>query len=52
MVGHDRDGVVEPYDLTHALDGLGSRITHALHTTAEDGRLCKGRDLRKSPLHY
>ena len=45
MVGHDRDGVVEPYDLTHALDGLGLRIVHALHATAEDGRLCEGRDL-------
>ena len=45
MVGHDGDGVVEPHDLTHALDGLGRRIIHALHATAEDGRLRKGRDL-------
>ena len=45
MVGHDRDGIVEPHDLTHALDGLGCRIIHALHASAEDGRLCKGRDL-------
>ena len=44
MIGHDGNGVVEPYDLTHTLDGLGRRILHALHTTAEDGRLRKGRD--------
>ncbi len=45
MVGHDRDGVVEAHDLTHALDRLGRRIIHALHPAAEDGRLCEGRDL-------
>ena len=45
MVGHDGDGVVEAYDLTHALDGLGRRIIHALRTAAEHGRLCKGSDL-------
>jgi hypothetical protein len=45
VVGHDRDGVVEPHDLAHALDGLGRRVVHPLHTTAEDGRLRKGRDL-------
>ena len=45
MVGHDRDGVVEPHDLAHALDGLGRRIVHALHATAEDGRLRERRDL-------
>ena len=45
MVGHDGNRVVEPHDLPHTLDGLGRRITHALHTTAEDGRLRKGRDL-------
>ncbi len=45
VVGDDRDGVVEPHDLTHALDGLGRRIIHALHATAEDGRLRKRRDL-------
>ena len=45
MIGHDGDGVVEPHDLTHALDGLGRRIVHALHATAEDRRLRKGRDL-------
>ena len=45
MVGHDRDGVVEPHDLTHALDCLGRRIIHALHATAEDGRLRERGDL-------
>ena len=45
MVGHDRDGIVEPHDLAHALDGLGRRIVHALHPAAEDGRLRQGRDL-------
>ena len=45
MIGYDRDGVVEPHDLTHALDGLGRRIIQVLHTTAEDWRLRKGRDL-------
>src|SRR6202011_1327851 len=33
------------YDMTHSLDGPGSRVIHTLHTTAEDGRLRKGRDL-------
>src|SRR6266851_5666119 len=45
VVGHDRDGVVEAYDLTHTFDGLGLCIIHALHTAAEDGRLRKRRDL-------
>ena len=45
VVGHDRDGVIEPYDLVHAVDRPGRRIIHALHTAAEDGRLCQGRDL-------
>ena len=45
MVGHDGDGIVEPHDLTHALDGLGLRIVHALHATAEDRRLRERRDL-------
>ena len=45
MIGHDGDGVVEPHDLAHALDGLGRRIVHALHATAEHRRLRKGRDL-------
>ena len=45
MIGHDRDGVVEPHDLTHALDGLGLRIIDALHATAEDRRLRERRDL-------
>ena len=45
MVGHDRDGVVEPHDLAHALDGLGRRIVDALHATAEHRRLRQRRDL-------
>ena len=45
VVGHDGDGVVEPHDLTHALDGFGRRIVHALDTAAEDGRLRERRDL-------
>src|ERR1700751_5460434 len=35
----------ELHDLAHALDHLGRRIVHALQATAEDGRLCEGRDL-------
>ena len=45
MVGHHRDGVVEPNDLTHALDGLGRGIVDALHATAENGGLRKRREL-------
>ena len=45
MIGHDRDGVVEPHDLAHALDGLGGRIIDALHAAAEHGRLRERRDL-------
>ncbi len=30
VVGDDRDGVVEPHDLAHALDGLRRRVVHAL----------------------
>src|SRR5256885_16194555 len=45
MIGDDGDGVVELDDLTHALDGLGRRVIHALHTTAEHGGLRKGRNL-------
>ena len=45
MVRHDGDGVVEPDDLTHALDRLGGRIIHALHAAAEDRRLGKRGDL-------
>jgi hypothetical protein len=37
MVGHDGDGIVEPNDLTHALDGFGRCIVHALHTTPKTG---------------
>jgi len=45
MLGYDGDGVVEAHDLTHALDGLGCRIVHALHAAAEHGRLRERRDL-------
>ena len=45
MVGHDRDGVVEPHDLAHALDGLGGCVIDALRTTAKHGRLRERRDL-------
>ena len=37
MIGHDGDGVIEPYDLAHALDGLGRRVIDALQPTTEDG---------------
>lgn len=29
------NSVVEPHDLTHALDGVGRRIVHALHAAAK-----------------
>ena len=45
VIGHDGDGVVEPHDLAHALDGLGRRIVHALHAAAEHRRLRQRRDL-------
>ena len=45
VVGHHGDGVVEPHDLAHALDGLGRGIVHALHAAAEHRRLRKRRDL-------
>ena len=45
VVGHDGDRVVELYNLTHPFDCFGRRISYALHTTTEDGRLRKGRDL-------
>ena len=45
VIGHDGDGVVEPHDLAHALDGLGRGIVHALHAAAEHRRLRKRRDL-------
>ena len=45
MIGNDGDGVVEPHNLTDTLDGLGRRIIHTFHSTAEDGRLRKGRNL-------
>ncbi|MGA7863113.1 MAG: hypothetical protein WA709_12595 [Stellaceae bacterium] len=45
VVGHDGDGVVEPYDLTHALDGLGGRVVDVIQPASEDRRLRKGCDL-------
>ena len=45
MVGHDRDGVVEPHDLTHAFNRPGRRIIDALYAAAEHGRLRERRDL-------
>ncbi len=45
MVGHDGDGIVEPHDLAHAVNGLGRRIIHALQTSTEHGRLRQRCDL-------
>src|SRR5260370_7406181 len=45
MVGHDGDGVVEPHDLTHGLDGLGRRIVYASYSSAKNGRLRERRKL-------
>ena len=45
VVGHDGDGIVEPHDLTHALDDLGRCIVHALYSAAKHRRLRQGRDL-------
>src|SRR5712691_6859580 len=45
VIGYDRDGVVEAYDLAHALDGPGRRIIDTLHATAEYGRLRERGDL-------
>src|SRR5262245_21799313 len=36
VISDDRNGVIEPYDLTHALDGLCSRIIQVLHAPAEN----------------
>jgi hypothetical protein len=36
VISDDRNGVLEPHDLTHALDGLGCRIIHVLHAAAEN----------------
>ena len=36
VIGDDRNGVLEPHDLTHALDRLGCRIIHVLHAAAEN----------------
>ena len=51
VVGHDGDRVVELYNLTHPFDCFGRRISYALHTTTEDGRLRKGRDLHPRRLN-
>ena len=45
VIGHDGDGIVEPDDLAHALDGLGRGVVHALHAAAEHRRLRQRRDL-------
>jgi hypothetical protein len=45
VVGDDRDRIVEPHDLAHALDGERRRIIHALQPPAEHGRLRQRRDL-------
>jgi hypothetical protein len=46
MVGYDGDGIVEPYELTHApLTALAVASSTLFNTTAEHGRLCKGCDL-------
>jgi hypothetical protein len=45
VVGDDRNGIVEPHNLTHALHRLGCGIVHAFHASTEHGRLHKGRDL-------
>jgi hypothetical protein len=37
MIGHDGDGVVEPYNLTHALDALGRGVVDALQSAAKTG---------------
>ena len=51
MVGNDRDGIIEAHDLTHAFDRPGRRIIHALHATAEHGRLRERRDLHARRPH-
>jgi hypothetical protein len=45
MVRHHRNRIVEPDDLTDAVDGLGRSIIHALHPPAEHGRLGQRCDL-------
>ena len=45
VVGNHGDGIIEPHDLAHALDGLGRGIVDALHAAAEYRRLREGRDL-------
>ena len=45
VIGHDRNSIVEPDDLPHALDGLCRRIVQALQAAAEHRRLRQRRDL-------
>ncbi len=45
VIGHDRDRVVEPHDLAHALDGLCRRLIEALHASAGHRRLRERCDL-------
>jgi hypothetical protein len=45
VIGHDCDGVVQPDDLTNALDGLRRPIVDALDASAVHRRLRERRDL-------
>jgi hypothetical protein len=42
VIGDDRNGVIEPHDLAHALDRFRGRVIQALHAPAEDRRLHQG----------
>ena len=48
VVGDDRNGIIEPHHLAHALDRLGRGIVDALHATAEHRRLRERRSLRRA----
>ena len=37
MIGDYSDGVLDPYDLAPAVDGLGRRVIHGPDPTAEAG---------------
>ena len=45
VIGHDRDGIVEPHNLAHAFDGFCRRVVEALDEAAENRRLRQRRDL-------
>ena len=45
VIGDDRDGIIEPHDLAHALDGFRRRVVQALYASAEHGRLRERCDL-------